>query len=389
MRAFVLEGIVRECLAVVRSLGKRGVVVDVGDPNRVNPARFSKYVSKFYAYPDPKTRPEDFICWLINHVKRHHYDMVFPLNDHTYEACVRYQDELLAWTHVAVNSLEKFEIARDKEKTLRYATKSNVPIPKTWFPNDKEDIKKILPELPSYPIFIKPARSSGSRGARVIRNEHELYENFEILNNSYGRMLIQEYIPGEKILDVPMIFNMKEEIRGALVSNRVRMFPVKGGPNVAGHAVINEPIRAMAVRLMESIGWKGVCLVEFKVDERDGIPKLMEINPRFWGSTQLGISAGIDWPWMLFKAAVFGDCEEIREYRTDKLVRWLIPGEVMYLLTRKGFGTVWPDFFRFLDRNTEYYVLRKGDILPVFGLLLAIITKLFDARLIKYYVLRK
>ena len=37
-------------------------------------------------------------------------------------------------------------------------------------------------------------------------------------------------------------------------------------------------------------------MVEFKHDERDGVPKLMEINGRFWGSLQLAIDAGVDFP---------------------------------------------------------------------------------------------
>ncbi len=60
MRVLVLEGIVRECLAVVRSLGKYGVVIDIGDPSRINPARFSKFVSRSFVYPDPKEKPNEF-----------------------------------------------------------------------------------------------------------------------------------------------------------------------------------------------------------------------------------------------------------------------------------------------------------------------------------------
>ncbi|MCL5019794.1 MAG: hypothetical protein M1426_04915, partial [Patescibacteria group bacterium] len=81
-------------------------------------------------------------------------------------------------------------------------------------------------------------------------------------------------LPGKEVLDVTIICNMQGEVRGAMVSNRIRMFPPDAGPNVAGHAVFNESLRQSAIRLVESLGWRGVCQVEFKVDERDGIPKL-------------------------------------------------------------------------------------------------------------------
>ncbi len=389
MRVLVFEGIVRESLAVVRSLGRRGVTVDVADPNRINPARFSKYVSKFYVYPNPKDKPEDFFNWLITHVKSHSYDMIFPLNDDTYEICTRHQEDLRKYTSVAVNKKEIFNLARDKEKTIRHASKLKVPVPLTWFPKSKEDLVRLESELPDYPLLMKPSRGSGSRGVKKVNNRIELFESYGNLSKKFGQMLIQEYIPGNEILDVPLIFNMKGQHRGALVSNRVRMFPVEGGPNVAGHAVINEPLRLEAIRLMESLEWRGVALVEFKVDERDGIPKLMEINPRFWGSTQLGMSAGIDWPWMLFEVVVKGDCQIQMDYHTDRLVRWLLPGELMHFLTRKRRCDLWPDFFRFFDSKTEYYIFQKDDIMPVVGLLLTMLVQVFNPKMIRHFITRQ
>lgn len=37
-------------------------------------------------------------------------------------------------------------------------------------------------------------------------------------------------------------------------------------------------------------------MVEWKVDLRDGRPKLMEINPRFWGSLELAVRSGVNFP---------------------------------------------------------------------------------------------
>jgi len=41
-------------------------------------------------------------------------------------------------------------------------------------------------------------------------------------------------------------------------------------------------------------------MVEFRVDARDGTAKLMEVNPRFWGSLQLSILSGADFPYLLY-----------------------------------------------------------------------------------------
>ena len=56
-------------------------------------------------------------------------------------------------------------------------------------------------------------------------------------------------------------------------------------------------------RLLEHFGWQGVAMVEYKVDERTGTPMLMEINGRFWGSLQLAVDAGVDFPRLLIECA--------------------------------------------------------------------------------------
>ena len=48
--------------------------------------------------------------------------------------------------------------------------------------------------------------------------------------------------------------------------------------------------------LLDAFGWCGVAMVEYKLDERTGTPYLMEVNGRFWGSLQLAIDAGVDFP---------------------------------------------------------------------------------------------
>jgi len=388
MRAFVFEGITRECLAVVRSLGRRGVKVDVGDPHTVNPARFSKYTSDFYKYPDPKTHPEEHHDWLMSHLRKVKYDMIFPLNDHTYEVCTRHQDEIGKLTAVAVNDWDTFELARDKEKTLRHALATGFPVPKTWFPAEYGSIEGLADQIDEYPVLLKPSHSSGSRGVRKVGDRSELIEIYDDMTARYGKMLVQDFIPGNEIQDVPMIFNLQGQVRGALVNNRIRMYPNEGGPNVAGCAIRDDNLRDDAIRFMEKIGWRGVGLVEVKRDPRDGKPKLMEINPRFWGTTQLGISAGIDWPWMLLQATLNGDCEAQMEYKEGIVLRWLIPGELMHFITSKNRRALFPDFFRFRDPSTEYYVFRREDLRPALGLFLTLAAQILNPKMVRYYLKR-
>ncbi len=49
-------------------------------------------------------------------------------------------------------------------------------------------------------------------------------------------------------------------------------------------------------RCCGALDWTGVAMVEFKLDARDGVAKLMEINGRFWGSLQLADRRGRRFP---------------------------------------------------------------------------------------------
>ncbi len=74
-------------------------------------------------------------------------------------------------------------------------------------------------------------------------------------------------------------------------------------------------------------------MVEYKVDERTGVPILMEINGRFWGSLQLAIDAGVDFPRLLLECAAGHGPAAPAAYRTGTRLRWWW-GDVDQLLLR-------------------------------------------------------
>ena len=53
--------------------------------------------------------------------------------------------------------------------------------------------------------------------------------------------------------------------------------------------------------LLERFRWCGVAMVEYKIEQSTGTAYLMEVNPRFWGSLQLAIDAGVDFPYLLYR----------------------------------------------------------------------------------------
>lgn len=77
---------------------------------------------------------------------------------------------------------------------------------------------------------------------------------------------------------------------------------------------MHERILDQSVALLSHFGWDGVAMVEYKLDP-DGEPVLMEINGRFWGSLQLAIDAGVDFPRLLASAALEDPLPPVDSYR--------------------------------------------------------------------------
>lgn len=95
-----------------------------------------------------------------------------------------------------------------------------------------------------------------------------------------------------------------------------------------------KPMVDHAVKLLERVKWHGVAMVEFKIERDSGIPMLMEINGRFWGSLQLAVDAGLNFPYLLYQA-MQGIPVTVpnNSYRIGTKSRWLL-GDLDHLLLR-------------------------------------------------------
>jgi D-aspartate ligase len=99
-------------------------------------------------------------------------------------------------------------------------------------------------------------------------------------------------------------------------AKKIREYPINGGVTSCGVSTFESDLIELSTRLFRQLGWYGVAEVEFKVDPRDGIPKLIEINPRFWQYLQLPIACGINFPHLLYKTALDEEIEYVSTYTT-------------------------------------------------------------------------
>jgi predicted ATP-grasp superfamily ATP-dependent carboligase len=189
----------------------------------------------------------------------------------------------------------------------------------------------------------------------------------EIYKKSGKMPLIQEYIHGDGY-GVEVLCNHGEP-RAVFMHKRLREYPITGGASTLRESVYNEKLRKVALELMEGLNWHGVAMVEFKLDKKDGEPKLIEVNGRFWGSLPLAIASGVDFPYLLYKRATEGEVEPVFEYKTGVKCRWLIPGDILWFVAslnnKKGKLGVMKEFFKF--GGMDYDILSREDVMPTIG----------------------
>jgi len=381
-RVLVTDGHFRKTLAVVRSLGHKGISVTVGERTLFNTSFFSKYCVKRLVYPSPRRFPNQFIDFLLKEIKENQYDCIFPMEEETLLLVAKYHSEISQYTYLLSPDLKQIEFVRDKKNLMQFAETHGIPTPKTFQIQGTEDLHSYSIPIPA---VIKPRISSGSFGIVYVKRQEDLISSYQSVHGQYPFPIIQEWIPdGEGTFGFSALFDEASNIKAAFVHKKLRMYPVQGGPSTLREGVEHPQIMELGVSLLKSLNWVGVGMVEFKVDPRDGIPKLMELNPRFWGSLQLAIVSGVDFPYLILKMARGESFEPILRYKAGKRCRWLLLGDILHFLNNPLRFHLHPSFFQFFDPNTSYDIISKDDPFPVIGSVATLSTFLYDPEMKRF-----
>ncbi|MHB8095579.1 MAG: carboxylate--amine ligase [Candidatus Aminicenantales bacterium] len=377
-RVLITDGNSRRTLAVVRSLGRRGLHVVAGH-NRPSALAFSsKYCREHFIYPDPKEAPEEFLSEILDRLRTGDYDCFLPMGDETMGIAAGHQGAIAELTRLIVPSSASVETALDKGKTVRFAEARGFPCPGTFFVDDLGTINRLKSRIP-YPAVIKPRTASGAQGVVFVDKPAELYPTYLRVHHRFPFPLIQEAIlPESPKYGVQCLFNGQGRLRAAYVQRFLRQYPANGGPGSWFETVLRPDILEQGVRLLELLDWKGVAQVEFMEDARDGSLKLLEINPRFWDSLQTIIQAGVDFPYLLYRIAVEGDVEPRLDYQSGEICRSILPGELLYLIASRGRALFDPAFRKIRGPHLGHSIWDKNDIRPVLGFIRIALEGLLD-----------
>jgi predicted ATP-grasp superfamily ATP-dependent carboligase len=372
MDVFLTDGNQRSTLAATRALGAAGYKVAVGESTHQSMAGVSRFCAKSFRYPSPTEQPARFVEWIQQEVTAKGVPVMATTDVAMQRLCIP-----LVGTDSGcmMPSPAAWAIAYDKRKTHLIARRF-LPCPKTWMVNDSDRIENIADSV-RFPAAIKPrySRYLDGIGCRIgnvtyAASRDELIWRYREMQAHTPSPIVQEKIdgPGEGLF----VLLWHGELIASFAHRRLREKPASGGQSVLSESVPTDPkLLVHACELLNSIGWHGVAMLEFKRDKRDGKPKLIEINGRLWGSLQLAIDAGVDFPVMLLRLARGEHVAPTVNYRVGIRNRWFV-GDVKRLISVLRDPAVsstrrseLKEFFhrRSATRNED---LKLGDLRPFF-----------------------
>ena len=195
-----------------------------------------------------------------------------------------------AATHVALSPAESLRLCRDKDVLLARLD-GIVPVPSSIVVTSD-----VLAGARDFPYFAKPRLGAGSRGADRIDGPGDLARL--PVDGSY---LLQEFLPGEEY-SVDVYVSRAGHVVAAVPRLRMK---IDSGIAVAARTIHDPELSAIAARAALAAGVRFAVNVQFR-RARDGVAKLLEINPRFPGTLPLTTAAGVDFPALLV-ADIGGD----------------------------------------------------------------------------------
>lgn len=371
-KVLLADGHARQALALAKAFHDLGGYVAAVCESGLDVCALSRYVDKAIKDKNIHERPDLRVELVKREVSKEQYTLVVACSDVTAEQIAINKQELEAYTKVSVVDKEEFYLAFDKMETMRICMENNIPCPKTYL--DIQTIEELKKKEIAYPVIIKPREGYGAIGFHKFDDEHSLMSYLGEHESEIKFLIIQEYIPQTDIqYEAAMFVDENNTIKSAMVFEKNRWFPVHGGSSTCNTSVHDDDIVRNCSKLMQTIQWRGCADIDLIRDPRDGVAKVMEINPRMSGSAKIVMLSGVNLALQLLQMAKGEEVTNYPDYKDGIRLRCLYT-DFLWLLKSKDRFKANPAWFDF--KNTYEQVFTWKDPKPFFGFSLASLLKL-------------
>jgi len=275
-------------LATLRSLGRRGVPVDVvALASSPQIASASRYCRKFFPVKDLAGLPQALLAL--------DPAVLYVDNDPMLNALAPHA-AALAQRFALVDPIADAERLTDKAYQGRLARQAGIPVPRSWFPQSWEEIGELRGRLIAKPLARADFKALMAAGGR------ELAALLRGRIASPADVVVQEFIEGgDAQIFAALCYRAQSHDRSFVLSARKLRQTTPGAGVMAVGQVVDAPqVREMTRRLAKAANARGAFCTEFKLDPRDGRYRFIEWNPRPAYFQSIGWQAGFDLAWLAY-----------------------------------------------------------------------------------------
>lgn len=350
-----------QALIISKKLYESGREVHIFDEDRWTYSYHTRYAYRKIVAPSI-LYADEYLNFLQNYIKENNIDVLFPMNDETARFLSVHKPRLCNFAKFIIPDIDIFEMGYNKNSLMKLCAELDVPHPKSV------DLEQAIEDIDtlSYPSVIKPNHMTGGRGMRLVHSAEECKTLYPQIKSDFGACHIQEFIPsgGRQIKVQTFIHN--GELYASSVIHKQRFYPEKGGSSSCCVSIEDKSLVEECARVLKHLGWVGFADFDLIEDPRDGIVKIMEINPRVPACLQVVIDSGVDYANMVVDASLEKPLREY-VYNPGSSLRH-IGFEVLWFLYSKNRFSTTPNWFRFFSKRLSFQDFSWSDPLPfLFG----------------------
>ena len=294
---------------LMRDLLRRGVRT-AGIDSDPTVAGFRSIYGEPHLCPNPDTAPGEWVEFMKALSKRlGQRPVLMCASDLFVMAVGRHADELSEY--FLFSPAAKLQAALcTKEEQYALAEQYDFPRPRTQYIQSAAQLKQFI-EQARFPCLIKPR---SEREWWVLPKGHPLHgkkigiaATAEQLLDFYAKVepfrreaVAQEMIQGPDSNKhcYLSVYATDSSRLGYCVVRELRCYPPQWGSASMAEPVIDPEIDQVCDRFLRKAGYAGLCEIEVKRDAADGKVKLIEVNPRFSGTGDASVYAGIEVGWL-------------------------------------------------------------------------------------------
>lgn len=280
-------------LAVMRSLSRRGVhIVGVGTHRGV-PALASRHCHESQVVPDPNDDVDGYADALLALAEREDVGTIFPLWDADAYVLSNRRDAFAAQVGAPWPDRTVMRRALDRYRLVQRANDVNVPTPETALLSEFDGWDERYVIKPRYNVYVD--------GGRTWRHDPRSFEagvqpdvESEMATMRH-EPIAQRYVPQGGEFGYFALYDDGSPV-AQFQHRRIRSYTYDGGASVYRKSFHDPALASAGRRVLDALDWHGPAMVEFRRNPLDGTYRLLEVNPRFWGSLTLALVAGVDFP---------------------------------------------------------------------------------------------